>query len=251
MSRSATLVVALLALPSLGTVCARPPGPPEPDACDDPGASALTSLEIGPGREPGQPFIAWAEADTAVITTGPQGGDMLGVALRAAGNPPPACLQQRSRLSGDGVAIEEELAIRTYEEGDGSRTSHTLWLVFDDRVPKLGSEVELVTEAGGLSASTRLTIAPDRHRLVSLDPPEQTIAPGLYATFELVTAHEPVGQSMDVTITSSDPEVIDVGAPTLSVYETAELTATARTPGTADLIVTYRDQELRATVVVP
>ena len=151
-------LLCLLVLPSFGMTCG-PIDPPEPDSCGSPEAGAVGALEIGPERGYEQPFEAWAASDTAMIESGPQGGDMLGVTLRVTGTAPPACLAQRTRLEAGGEVIESSVPLHTYEEPDGSRTTATLWLVFD-QAPAPGSELEVTAEAAGRSVTSRLTVEP-------------------------------------------------------------------------------------------
>jgi len=165
------IFVALLAFPCLGTVCTTPDPPPPPDDCSDPGEQLVDGLAIGPERLIDRSFEGWAPSDTAYVTQGSQGGSMLGVSLSTSGAALPECLAQRTEVrQGDRVLAYADHAVNTYDEaGDGTRTTNTLWLIFEGEVPALGDEVDVVTEAGGRTATVHLTVAADRHRLVELE----------------------------------------------------------------------------------
>lgn len=245
------VAVAALGLSQFAGVCGNP-APPPPDDCSAPGGEPVASIAIGPERMADRPFEPWADTDTAYITAGAQGGDMLGVALALAGNPPPACLAQRSEVRLDGeVLAAEEVAINTYEAGDGTRITNTLWLVFDGGTPALGSDIEVVTEAGGRTATAQLTVVADRHRLVSLAPTAATVPWGQQVTFELDSVHAPAGSTFQVELSSEgDPGVLQPAA-TATIYgDQEELWVQSYQRGTAELIVRYGDQELRASVTV-
>jgi hypothetical protein len=245
--RSALLL--LLLLPSLGMVCG-PIEPPPPDECSAPTGGSVGNLEIGPERGPEQSFEAWAPTDTAVISSGPQGGDMLGVTLRVTGDGPPACLAQRTRLTQGGRQIETSVPVHTYEEADGSRATRTLWLIFDD-VPALGSEIEVRAEAGGQAASSRLTVVAERHRLVSLGPLAAEPRVGDHLEFAIEVRHAPYYWPMDISLESSNLAVLGDPPGLITLYEDRDsFLVPVVGAGTAEIIARYGEQELRAIVTV-
>jgi hypothetical protein len=248
-------IVAALALPGLGMMCAPSASPPPSDDCASPDAEPVSAVALGPERLEGQPFEPWAASDTAYITNGAQGGNMLGVSLELAGDAPPACLAQRTEVRQDGeVLAAEEIAINTYEQGgEATRTSNTLWLIFEDGViPQLGSELDVTTEAGGAAASAHLVVVSDRHRLLSLAPVAPTARVGDVVQFALASLHAPAGASNQVELaTRGDSGVLSLPAATATIFSDAEvLYIPAAGPGTAELVVRYGQQELRASVTV-
>ena len=247
------LLIAALALPSFGMTCG-PPEPPPPDACGSPGDQPITSLAIGPERLVDQPFQPWAERDTAYITEGAQGGDMLGVSLALAGQPAPGCVAQHSQVRrGDQLLAEEEVAIHTYDEaGDGQRSTRTLWLIFDGEVPALGDELDVTTEAGGETVTSRVTVVGDRHRLVSLAPAEPSQYRWHQVHFTLTSIHAPDWAAFDVELsTAGDPGVLALPATTATIYgPSTEIVVDTAATGTGELVVRLGEQEIRAAVDV-
>ena len=242
-------LVLLLSFPSLGMTCGPAPTP-EADSCADPGATPITGLQIGPDQSPDLPFEPWAATDSAIITRGFQGGDMLGVILRVTGAPAPACLAQRTRVSLGGRELQSGVALRTYAEPDGARETRTLWFIFDD-APAIGSELVVQTEAGGQTATSRLTLVEDRHRLLSLTPPTVNPRVGDAITFALVMRHAPEYTPVDLTLESSDPTVLGSPPGTLMLFEDqTTVQVAAVSAGSAELVVRFRDQELRAPVTI-
>jgi hypothetical protein len=250
------LLIAALALPSLGMTCGPGPAPPPPDDCGSPTDAPVAGLALGPERLVGRPFEAWAASDTAYITHGAQGGDMLGVALELAGPEVPACLAQRTELAMAGeVLAAAEVAIHTYDEqGDGTRVTHTLWLVLDDGAPYPApeSELDLTSEAGGTSAAAHLVVVSDRHRLLALAPVTATPRAGDTVEFRLDSLHAPAGSSFEVELaTAGDPGVLALPAATAWIYNDAEaLYIPAAAPGSAELVVRYGEQEVRVAITV-
>ncbi|MBA3542169.1 MAG: hypothetical protein H0T79_21320, partial [Deltaproteobacteria bacterium] len=187
---------------------------------------------------------------TTLITHGIQGGDMLGVILHVTGSPAPTCLAQHTQVTLDGRVLQSGVALRTYDEPDGARETRPLWLIFDD-VPAIGSELEVQTEAGGRTATSRLTVVADRHRLVSLTPPVVTPRVGDTITFALVMRHAPEYETVDLTLESSDPTVLGAPSSTLMLFEDqTTIQVAAVSAGTAELVVRFRDQELRTPVTI-
>lgn len=245
--------IALLAFPSLGMFCGPAPAPPEPDDCSAPGEEPIAALALGPERLEGQGFEAWGESDTAYITYGAQGGQMLGVALELGGAGTPACVAQRSEVRQDGrVLVEEDVPLKTYVEQDGARATQTLWLIFDDdTAPPLGSELEVTSEAGGMTASAHLTVVGDRHRLISLVPSAPSVRVGETAQFVLNSLHAPAGASFEAVLATSDPGVLRLPAGTTYIFTDGEiLYIPTAGPGTAELIVRYGEQEVQSSITV-
>jgi len=247
------LLVLALALPSFGMTCG-PPEPPPPDDCSSPGAEPITSLAIGPERLVEQPFQSWAERDTAYITRGAQGGDMLGVSLSLAGQPAPGCVAQRSEVRrGDQLLASEEVAINTYDQtGDGQRMTNTLWLIFDGEVPGLGDELDVTTEAGGQTVTSRVTVVGNRHRLLALAPTEPIQYRWHKVHFTLTGIHAPEAESFEVELsTAGDAGVLELPATTAPIYgPSTEIVVDTAAIGTGELVVRLADQEVRAAVDV-
>jgi hypothetical protein len=245
------MLIAAIAFPCFGFTCGPGPEPPEPDSCGAPLEGQVTSLEIGPERIAGRGFEAWTATDSAYVTTGPQGGDMLGIALQISGAEPPECLAQASELRQGEVLATSQVAVTTYPEAEGVRATETLWLVFAGGSPAVGSQIEVSAEAAGLTASRSLTVVADRHRLLSLTPGVTVAQPGDYVTFTLETQHVPEWGTIPISVSSSDPSVLAPTGGTDTSYDPLEtLTAQAWQAGSAELIVTYKDQELRAAITV-
>jgi len=248
-------MIALLSLPGLGMTCGPSASPPPPDDCASPGDQPITEVALGPERLGDLPFAPWGASDTAYITQGAQGGHMLGVSLELAGEPAPACLAQHSQVrQGGEVLVDDDVPINTYEQaGDDRRITNTLWLVFDeDAVPALGSELDVTSEAGGQTASAHLTIVSDRHQLISLAPAAPTARVGDTVQFTLTSLLAPAGAGYEAQLsTAGDPGVLMLPAPTTWIYsESVPLMIPAAAPGTAELVVRYGEQEVRAAVTV-
>jgi hypothetical protein len=243
------LVLALTCTFSLGLTCG-PPGPPPPDSCASPTAKAITEVELGPEMNEMRGFEAWASNDTGYITMGFQGGNMIGVSLRLSGDAP-ACLQQKTTVKLDGNVLAQETSpLNTYDATDGTRTTRTMWLVFDGSVPPIGTQVLVVTTAGGKTASSYVTIAEDRHRLDSLKVLTAFAQDGDYIDIELKSRHSPQYEGFTPVLSVTTPGVISLPPPTYVYDDTTKLTVTAIGQGETDLIAKLRDQEVRVHVVV-
>jgi hypothetical protein len=234
---------------SLGMMCGSP-GPPPPDSCPSPSSAALTTLELGPEVISDRAYEPWAGSDTAYVTTGVQGGYMLGVTLRVPAGAA-ACLAQRTTASAGGrVIMAEDSPLKTYEQADGTRTTRTTWLVFPGAPPAIDSQVEVTTKAGGQTQTVQLTIARDRHRLESLTV--RTTAPtvGYLVEVELRSRIAPEYDGLQVTVTSTNPDVVSVVSPPYVYGEAYTITGDALSAGETEIVVQFRDQELRVPVVV-
>ena len=251
---SVRILVAVLAFPCLGALCVTPDPPPPPDDCSTPGDQPIGAIALGPERLDGHPFEPWSATDTAYVTHGAQGGSMLGISLELAGDLLPACLAQRTELrQGADVHAVADVAINTYEEAGGTRTTSTLWLVFEGGFyPQVGSELDVVSQAGDLTASVHLQVVSDRHRLLALTPAAPTARVGDTVEFLLDNLHAPAGGSYQVTLsTAGDPGVLTLPATTAWIDDEVQaLTIPAAAVGTAELVVGYADQEVRAPITV-
>ena len=247
------ILIAALVLPCFGMTCG-PPEPPPPDDCSSPGGEPLAGIALGPERLIGQPFQPWADSDTAYITHGAQGGDMLGVSLDVSGAAPPACLAQRTEVRrGDRVLASTDYPVNTYDEaGDGSRTTNTMWLIFDDEVPAIGDELDVITESGGEAVTSHVTVVGDRNRLVSLTPAEPSQYRGHKVHFTLTSIHAPADASFSVELsTAGDSGVLQLPATTAIIYgPVEELVVDTAETGTGELVVGLGDQEVRGAVDV-
>jgi hypothetical protein len=248
-------LIAFLSLPGLGMTCGPSASPPPPDDCASPGEDPISAVALGPERIGDRPFQPWAANDTAYVTQGAQGGHMLGVSIELAGDPAPACLAQHSEVRQDGaLLVDDDVSINTYDQvGDDRRITNTLWLVFDeDAVPALDSELDVTTEAGGMTASAHLTVVSDRHELVSLAPAAPTARVGDIVQFTLTSLLAPAGAGYEAQLeTAGDPGVLSLPAPTAWIYsESVPLMIAAAAPGTAELVVRYGEQEVRGQVTV-
>jgi len=244
------LVLALCCGLSLGVTCGPGGGAPPPDSCNSPNAKAVTSLEIGPEINEMRGFDPWMSDDTGYITQGFQGGYMLGVSMRLSGEAP-ACLQQKTVVkSGSKVIAQETSPLNTYAAADGTRTTRTMFLVFADSGPPLGSQIQVVTTAGGQTTSAYVTIDEDRHKLESLSLVTASPKAGYQIEFELKSRHAPQFEGFSPTLSVSTPGVLQVPA-TMYVYEdTYKFSTSALAAGETDLIATFRTQEVRVHVVV-
>jgi hypothetical protein len=248
------ILVALLALPCFGMGTCGPAEPPPPDDCAEPGGQPVDGLALGPERLTDRPFEGWAASDTAYITQGAQGGEMLGVSLAVTGATPPPCLAQRTEVrQGDRVLASADHAVNTYDEaGDGTRATSTLWLIFDGRVPALGDELEVTTEAGGETVTSHVTVVANRHRLLALTPTEPSQYRWHKVHFTLTGIHAPEAESFEVELsTAGDTGVFELPATTATIYgPSAEIVVDTAAIGTGELVVRLADQEVRAAVDV-
>jgi hypothetical protein len=131
-------------------------GPPDPDDCAAPGAvTAGAVLELGDVEGD---FVPWVDGDAVPLTWGPQGGSMVGLRLRFAGDGVPACVEQHTIATvaptSDGHG---QFPVRTYEDGPGARLTKTVWVPFDED-PEPGEEVVVTTTAGTLSVTRTLVL---------------------------------------------------------------------------------------------
>lgn len=195
-------------------------------------------------------FEPWASDDTGYVTQGFQGGHMIGVSLRLSGDAP-ACLQQKSSVHLDGKVIAQETSpLNTYDAGDGTRTTRTMWLVFADNGPPLGTTLLVVSTAGGKTASAHVTIAEDRNRLDSLTVLTPSAQDGDFIDIELKSRHSPQYQGFTPIYSVTTPGVITVPEPMYIYEDTTKITVTAIGAGETDLVAKLREQEVRVHVVV-
>lgn len=246
----------LLAAAALASVATSPPPPaaPEPDRCDPSSAAALEVLELGPGGWDDGEFEAWANGDTTEIIGGFQGGYMTPVRLHVDAATTPSCVPQLTtvRNAAGAIIATEDAPLATYAELDGSRTTKTVWLIYNDEIPADGDTITVTTEAGGLTITRTLTVGPLPARLVSLSPPSAQISVG--TTLE-VWAYLDKGVPAPATLTleSSDPTVIQLSSETVQIptwYSTATFYITAVAPGTATITATFADRSITMDVTV-
>jgi len=235
---------------SLGVFCGPGGEAPPPDSCGSPTARSITELEIGPEMNETRGFDPWATDDIGYITEGFQGGYMLGVSLRLSGDAP-ACLQQKTVVKNGGAVLAQETSpLNTYDAFDGTRTTRTMWLVFEDTGPPLASQVQVIATAGGKTTSSYVTIAEDRHRLESLMAVKASTQLGYLVELELKSRHAPQYEGFTPTISFSNPGILAVPMMMYVYDDVQRLSLTSLAAGETDVIVTFRDQEMRAHVVV-
>jgi hypothetical protein len=243
------LVLALACTTSLGLFC-DPPGPPPPDSCASSDKTTIGSLEVGSEMNEMVGFDPWTSDDTGYVTSGFQGGYMLGVSLRLSGDAP-ACVQQKTTVKLDGAVLAQETSpLNTYDALDGTRTTRTMWLVFADTGPPIGTQVLVVSQAGGKTVSSYVTIAADRHRLVSLANLTPSVQDGGYLDLELKSRHAPVYESFTPQFSVTTPGVISQPIATAIYDDTTKIRVNAIGAGETDLVAKLRDQEVRVHIVV-
>lgn len=158
------LLLAAAAIASMATSRVDPV--PEPDECVDPGAAALSSLEIGPLSEPFAPF---SDGDVADVVLGGQGGEMIGVRLMMRGDVP-ACVDQITTLvrcdSDDPQSCQDpsaepigELAIplATYDADGGAFTTGEMWIILWTTI-EYGQWARLDATVGDTSTSAMIRL---------------------------------------------------------------------------------------------
>lgn len=244
------LLLLLASTFSLGVTCGPGDGAPPPDSCGSPTTKSIAELEIGPEMNETRGFDPWTTDDFGYITRGFQGGNMLGVSLRLSGDAP-ACLEQKTVVKSGGTVLAQQTSpLNTYDAFDGTRTTRTMWLVFEDDGPPLASQVQVISTAGGKTTASYVTIAEDRHRLEALTAVKASTQLGYVVELELKSRHAPQFQGFTPTITFSNPGIVTV--PTMMyVYDDVQLLSlTSLAAGETDVIVTFRDQVLQAHVVV-
>jgi hypothetical protein len=130
--------------------------PPPIEICDTPGPPVATALTVG--RAGDGAFAPLEEFDIVDIEIGEGGLPYLGVRLRVAAAGDLACLGQETRLvdeNGNTAAIDDT-PTPTYDLGDGTRATHTMWILVQ-RPPDPGNPVRLFVTAGGQALELRLT----------------------------------------------------------------------------------------------
>jgi hypothetical protein len=146
----------------LATGCPGPganSGPPAPDTCNDlQPRDPVDSVELGAGTGDDL-FLAWNDGDTAPLVHGPQGGAMIGIRLRVTGTPAPECLPQSSvvRDAASMALAAQDEPVKAYDQGDGSRVTRTMWLIFDQE-PEVGDSVTVESTVLGVVASRSVVL---------------------------------------------------------------------------------------------
>ncbi len=135
---------------------------PEPDACDSPQPGAtIDMLEIGVEAAGTAPFEAYEDGAPVTLVIGGQGSSMVPLRIRVAGEATPACLSQttqaRAGVAGEEIGSESS-PLRTYDLGDGTRATETLYLPLYYS-PQVGSTLELEVSSGGTTTTVALTVA--------------------------------------------------------------------------------------------
>jgi hypothetical protein len=249
-SVSRTFIVAIAAAFSFGGLCGPGAEPPPPDSCSSPSQKAITSVELGPEMLPERDFEPWASADTAYVTHGLQGGDMIGTSLRLSGDAP-ACLQQKTVIkSGGSVIAEETSPLNTYAQVDGTRWTKTTWLVFEGVGPPIGTPLQIVTTAGGKTVTADITVAADRNKLESITITPATPHAYQDVVFELKTRIAPPYTGFTPAFIASDPLVLSILPPSYIYDATTTWTGQARAAGESDCTVKYASQMISTHVVV-
>ncbi len=127
------------------------------DTCDAPGSAALATLTL----ERGDGSNTVIDDDQVVaFTYGGQGSPMIGVQLRMTGTVP-RCLAQTSEIRGfDDELIEfDRFARTTYDQGDGTHTTKSIFLVMSEQ--HYGAFVRLVVTAGGMTVERHIYLDSD------------------------------------------------------------------------------------------
>ena len=155
--RLASMVIAVLAIGSLGATCG--PAPPTSETCTptvpaDAGGlpdGTLTSAELGYLGGPGE-FVPFIDQSVAGLQFGGQGASMYVVYLRLRGSGVPACVPQQTYLEElDGTLIaSEEAGLSTSAAGAGTWLAGPMYLVYDRAS---GVQVRLRTEVLGVERS--------------------------------------------------------------------------------------------------
>jgi hypothetical protein len=235
---------------SLGGLCGPGADAPPVDSCASPKGNTIASVDLGPEMNETRGFEAWTSDDTGYVTSGFQGGHMLGVSLRLSGDAP-ACLQQKTIVKLNGTVLAQESSpLNTYDALDGTRTTRTMWLVFDDDGPPIGTQVQVVTTTGGKTVSPYVTIVQDRHRLESMTVLTPSAQDGDFIEIELKSRHAPEFEGFTPTFSVTTSGVITTPPPTYVYDDTTKLMVTAIGEGETDLIANLGNQEIRVHVVV-
>lgn len=216
-----TSLVALSIL--LVTGCITDPGgssPPPPDDCSAPRAlDGIESIEVGVMQEGSGSFVPWEDEAMVELTFGLQGGTMLGVVLSLRGSNLPACMQHSMELRGGyggGVLANTNYSVKTYAEGDGTRVTSTVWLIFDDSsYARQGDQLELTLHVGQLEVRRSLMVAvpiPVSMDIAGSGP----LSAGSAYLLEIVFDRW-IESDLSVAIESSDPALLRPLEPTLQV----------------------------------
>jgi hypothetical protein len=146
-------VVIALAATQVGGLCGGGPSVPVPDECSM-GASVgtVSSVEIGAAADT---FTPVADGDVTPLVIGGQGGSMVVVRVRLRGANVPSCLAQRTIVyAGSGAELaEENEALLTYPETDGSRTTKPLYVRMYGAIPGSGFPVVIRVIVGTIEVT--------------------------------------------------------------------------------------------------
>jgi hypothetical protein len=131
-----------------------PAAQPDPDVCDVAGDATISQITFGSGDGA---FVAWQSGEAVDFVEGGQGTPMLPVRMRLEGSQIPACIAQTTSLLFNANVIGSEATpLKTYDEGDGSRTTLPLYVVIFDLAPGDGEGFQVTATVGGTAASLDL-----------------------------------------------------------------------------------------------
>jgi hypothetical protein len=214
--------------------CPAVPGPPPPDDCSNPSAlDGIDAIEVGALQN--DEFVPWQDAQAVELTYGSQGGTMLGVALSLSGSELPPCMPHTMELTGpDGrVLAVTDYPVRTYPGSDGTRTTATIWMIFQDFEPGPGEQLDLELHVGSLEIYRLLYREGPQPASVSvrnegsLRPTDGMLYVGGLYTLQ-ISFDRPLEWGTTVIIESSDPDVVRPVSPELRTrpsgdYDFAEI----------------------------
>ncbi len=150
-------ILLLLALGSMGVTCG-PPGPPPPDTCMMAANGAIATLEVGSGDS--GTFQPFTDGQVIEFAHGGQGATMLPIRLRFGGTMLPACVQETSSITAHGTTVASDAnPVKTYDAGDGTRTTKAIYLVIGFDEPQAGSIITVTATAGGQTVMRQLQVA--------------------------------------------------------------------------------------------
>jgi hypothetical protein len=193
------------------------PGPPPPDDCSNPSVlDGIDTIEVGALQN--DTFVPWLDGQAVELTFGSQGGSMLGVALSLRGSDLPRCMQHTMELTGqEGIVLAgTDYPVRTYPGSDGTRTTATIWMIFEGPDPLPGEQLELVLHVGNFEIRRALLRdGGPQPQSVHIANDETLYAGGEYLLE--ISFDRWVEWGTTVTIESSDPEVVRPVSPTVEI----------------------------------
>jgi hypothetical protein len=201
-----------------------PPGPPPPDDCSNPSAlDGIDAIEVGALQN--DEFVPWQDTQAVELTYGSQGGTMLGVALSLSGSDLPRCMLHTMELTGpDGTLLAAtDYAVTTYPGRDGTRTTATIWMIFQDVEPLPGARLDLELHVGGLEIRRSLhREGPQITDVRVIDDETFQVSDGtldIGGQYSLqISFDRPIEWAAAVAIESSDPGVVRPVLPALEFW---------------------------------